>query len=118
MQTKSKIKLSTIKTKRRWLNLEIGKPYPIFGKGKFVDVERRRGGFRVITSHRDSPRGPVGKLVLTPYQPNHGFLVEFIDKEGRSRWTNSLDYDDIYQKLGRNEERASVIQGGVRSVAG
>lgn len=83
--------------KRWWAQVKIGKPIPVYGSGKFASLYRRRGGIIDITAHDSGPRWEPGTLVFTSYQPNHGFLVEYIDVHGNSRWTNILSYADVYQ---------------------
>lgn len=96
----TKIKRLKIKLARKWQGLEVGEPLSRFGKGKFVDMVKLRGGRIKLVSHGPTPLRPKGTLILTPYWENHGFLVKFIDENGYSPWTKILNFHDIYQKLG------------------
>jgi hypothetical protein len=96
MTTNNRLRILSYKLKRQWL-----KPpsdmFPIWKTGKYVDVLKHRGGYTVITSHYERVLSKPGTIILIPYQPNHGVMVEYKPADGKGGWRNLLDYDKLYQ---------------------
>lgn len=92
---------------RFWHGIEImslnGTMFPVLGDGTFVSVHRR-GQFLDVTSHKGTPDSPAGMIRVTPYQPNHGLMVEFWDEEGRMCARTHCDYNMLYQMTNHRQE--------------
>jgi len=73
-----------------------------FGPGKFVSVQKN-GPYLEITAHKRMNKIPEGKIRIIPYQPNHGFMVEYHNLDGEIRWRTCCDYDMLY-KMGASRQ--------------
>lgn len=81
-----------------------GSMFPVLGKGKFVSV-LRNGPYIEITSHVEYPDVKKGMIRIIPYQPNHGFMIEFIDSDGIVSSRTHCDYRQLALMLGERSER-------------
>jgi len=79
-----------------WLSPN-GSMLPELGKGRFVSV-LKKGAYIDIVAHDRPEISPKGSIRMIPYQPNHGFMVEFW-QEGQMNWRTHLGYDALV-KLG------------------
>lgn len=72
-------------SKNRW-GIDIGSQgsmLPSLGKGKYVDV-LRRGQCIEIRDHSNESDKFIIRLI--PYRPNHGVMVEYVNKRGEIGW--------------------------------
>lgn len=103
-----KIKYVWIRIKRRVLGLKPGEMYADFGKGRFVDVTKTLDGRIFIRSHTKYPFAPEGTIIVIPYQPNHGVMVEFVNESGKSEWRSHMNYQDFYTKFATSSKEATL----------
>lgn len=102
----NKFQLFRIRRQRKKLGLRVGQMAAKFGTGRFVDVTQRDDGAVIIESHVNYPAAPRGTIIVTPYQPNHGVMIEFIDESGRSRETTHCDYIQFYKLFSFAKEQS------------
>lgn len=80
-----------------------GSMFPQLGTGEFVSV-LRNGPYLEITSHVDYPGVKKGTIRLIPSQPNHGFMIEFVDSDGKISSRTHCDYRKLALMLGEKAE--------------
>lgn len=67
-----------------------GTMLPDTGKGKYVSVYRKSDIIQIVDE-----TGESNEIRIIPYQPNHGVMVECLDKKGELIWRNHLDIDQL-----------------------
>jgi len=67
-----------------------GTMLPNIGKGKYVSVFRKADIIQIIDH-----TGESNEIRIIPYQPNHGIMVECIDRNGKLIWRNHLDIQKL-----------------------
>jgi hypothetical protein len=82
-----------------------GSMFPQLGKGKFVSV-LRNGPYLEITAHVDYPGVKKGMIRIIPFQPNHGFMIEFVNPDGTIGNRTHCDYRQLALMLGEKSEKA------------
>jgi hypothetical protein len=110
MKFSNRLRLWRINFKRSLLGLKQGEMYPDWGHGKYVDVLKKRGGYTVITSHSERVLSKPGTMILIPYQPNHGVMVEYRPADGKNGFRSVLDYDALYQLFASKQEQGILTK--------
>jgi len=69
--------------------------WPALGKGKFVSVYFKDGRIHIVEERTKE------RIVLIPFQPNHGVMVSYYDEHGRHRWRTHCDFS-MFKRIGYN----------------
>lgn len=75
---------------------------PRCGKGKYYSVYSQGSVIRIV-SENDSGK----EIILVPYQPNHGVMVNYV-KDGKIRSCTSMSFED-FRKNGFAESEGELI---------